>query len=278
MPVFNSNSCSGSTGGLDDVVTQAELLVYLEVSAELTEAEKAVLSAATTSAWGAIKRHLGYEPTMKTRTEMYPRADFSSREFSSVWEVGDDTAYLRNAASAVGDLLQVSHLPIRSIESLCIDYDGRFGGRVDAFSTDTEKTEGEDFWMSADLLDSSGNRVCKDGIIRSMGSWPSTPGSVRIVYTAGYSVAELHGTDSVIDATPIRDAVIDETIRRVHRNSARAKKAASGFAGPLSSENLGDYSYSVDAGTRASLAGGADLAGSTIEKLADFVRYDLGVM
>jgi hypothetical protein len=162
-----------------------------------------------------------------------------------IWEVNNTSAYERRLSQAVTDELQIKNLPIRSITDLRVDYDGRFGKRVGSFSDGTIWVEGTDFWAQWDHQDSDGNPICMDGIIRAEGRWPDIPGSVKVTYVAGYSQEELHGQDSVINAYPIVDAVIDESVRRVHKAYSRMKKRA-GFVGPLASEGMGDYNYSRD--------------------------------
>jgi len=58
--------------------------------------------------------------------------------------------------------LQVQHIPIRSISSLYVDYDGRSGARTGSFTAETLKTQGTDYWANWDGPDSSGNSYCLD--------------------------------------------------------------------------------------------------------------------
>jgi hypothetical protein len=196
-----------------------------------------------------------------------------------IWEVNNTSAYERRISQSVSDELQIKHLPIRSITSLKVDYDGRFGKRADSFSDDTAWVEGTDFWPQWGENDSDGNPVCLDGIIRAEGRWPDVPGSVKVVYVAGYNQKELHGQDDSINAHPILDAVLDETVRRFLKDHSRAKKTGAGFVGPLASEGMGDYNYSRDTAAMAKLIdGSADLLYETVQKLSPFARMDLGVM
>lgn len=257
----------------------SELLLELGLAASCTETERAIVQACLKRATSAVVRHLKYNPMYSSRVEFYPQSDFRRSSREVLWQTTDTLAYEETLATDSTNELQVTGLPIRSITSLKIDYDGRAGTRPGSFGSESVKTEGVDFWPNYDGIDSEGNRFCKDGIIRSEGVWPNIAGSVRIEYFAGYKVEEFQGQDSVLDATPILEAVIDETVRRVLKQASRAKKGRIGFVGPLVSESLGDYSYSSDTSMLMKLVGSdSDILSETAEKLADFTRYDWGVM
>jgi len=259
------------------IVDISECLLELGLTSSPTDEERAIISTCITRAEGAVKSHLRYDPASRSRTEFYPQRDSSSGSRSAVWESEGNSAILRNLVEGANQELQVQHVPIRESPAidLRIDYDGRSGTSSGAFAAESLKTEGSDFWPNYDGQDSSGNGVCRDGIIRSFGTWPSTPGTVRIVYTAGYSAAELHGQDSIIDASPILDAVIEEVARRVRKIMVQKKQASVGWvAGPFRSERLGDYSYQTDGALTAQLLGGlAALSVESMSKLEPFVNH-----
>lgn len=254
----------------------SELLLELGLSGTVTETERAIASVALQKAHSAVRRHLQYDPCYAERTEFYPQADLTHSGREGIWEVNSTHAYVRRESEAATTELQVGHVPLREIDSLYIDYDGRSGTRAGAFGASTLKTEGTDFWPNYTLLDSSGNKVCKDGIIRGQGLWPSQAGSVKIVYTAGYTQAELHGEDTVLDASPIWEVVLEEAVNRVHKIYAKMKKRA-GFTGPFSSESMGDYSYSIDTAILQKMVSGSALAYESTQRLADFLILDMGV-
>ena len=257
----------------------SEVLLQLGLSDTVTEAERAIAQEALRVATGAVVNYLQYNPVLSTHTEFYPQEDFRREGRVEIWEVSDTQAYVRQLSEFVTNELQVQHIPIRSIQSLRIDYDGRFGKKSGSFAASTEKVEGDDYWPQYDLIDSDSKSVCSDGIIRSEGRWPDVPGSVKIAYTAGYTDKELHGQDSVINASPILDGVLDESVRRVLKVYSRMKRRISGFSGPLTTESLGDYSYSTDSAIWMKLVGGSmDLLPETEQKLSRFVKCDMAVM
>jgi hypothetical protein len=260
---------------MGNIVDVSEVLLEMGLSGSATDEERALVNAAITNAEGAVKRHLKYDPLRATRTEYYPRQNLNPMERLGVWETNDTTAYLRRESVVVGDELQILHIPIRSITTLHVDYDGRFGKRSGSFGSETLKTEGDDYWAVCDSVDDDGNSICRDGIIRSSGAWPSSPGSVKIVYVAGYSLEELHGQKALVDASPIVETIVAEASRRARKALLWKKNDAVGWAaGPFTSEKLGDYGYTIDSALSARLFGSSfSITAESREALNDFVNY-----
>lgn len=257
------------------LIDVSEILLLLGISTNPTDDERALAVLCTQYATGAIKRYLQYDPTQASRTEYYPQQDTTPVNAERIFDTNTTEAFERRVNGSAGMDLQLKHVPVRSITSLNIDYDGRFGTRSGSFGSSTLKTQGVDFWPVFDSVDSSGNPVCSDGILKSQGLWPQNPGSVKIVYIAGYSSDELRGKDSVIDASPIWEAACEETVRRFLKAKSRAKSALAGFSGPLTSERLGDYSYTANSELMGVLIGNNDLLPETQDKLSQFVNYGL---
>ena len=264
----------------------SEILLELGLSGTVTEEERAIAQASLVKSEGAIIRHLKYDPVQKIHTNYFPQLDFSQKNRRGVWEADDQQAFIRELSEAASSELQVQHIPIRETDEngknpidLRIDFDGRSGTRPNSFGTDTKKIEGTDFWPNYDSEDSNGIRICRDGIIRSIGRWPSVAQSVKLVYVAGYTPSELHGQDSLVDASPVLDSVLDEAVRRFLKAHSRFKKSRAGFTGAFKSERLGDYAYQLDTDILSRLVGGSwDILPETKEKLADFIPWMLGVM
>ena len=265
---------------MGSIVDPSAVWLELGLSASITEEERAVVEQCVVKAEGAVKRHLRYDPVLRRRTEYYPSHDSVLGQAGSVWEVTSTQAYLRQEASGRTSELQLRHIPVRSLPAMevRIDYDGRSGTRAGAFGDETIWTEGESFWANYDMVDSDGVKICQDGMLRSMGLWPLTAGTVMVSYTAGYTNAELHGehaedVDVVLDASPIWAAVLEETKRRVEQIMVRKKKTTGWMAGPFSSESLGDYSYSIDTSLVKTLYGSSiELADESKMLLMPFVN------
>lgn len=263
------------------IIDDALVMLELGLSSSPTDEERAIVQQAVIKAEGAVARFLGYDPLSASRTEYYPQGDLSQIESNAVWEVSDTEAYLRRLSEASVSELQLKHVPVRSSPAidLRIEYDGRFGTKVGSFAASSLKVEGTDFWPQYDSVDSSGNKVCNDGIIRSMGRWPTEPGAVKIIYTAGYTHAELEGQDSVIDASPIMDAIVEEALRRAKKVLVLWKKnSRTGHnAGAITSEGLGEYNYSISGSVLDKLLSAGSLTSESRDKLQPFVLMNMGV-
>lgn len=255
----NSFTLTPVTSG-GDLITNAMALEYMG-DPTLTAAQTAQLTKAVSSAIGEIRRHLCYDPVLSYQTEYYPRVDLNQNPGGrGFWEVNDTHAYLRSYDGRGSNQLQLARIPVREDSTagsqtmvLYRDYDGRNGTKSGGFSD--QLVQGTDWWPNYDTVDSNGKKICKDGILNSHGIWPSEPGSIKVSYLAGYTESELAGTDDILDASPIREVAITEAIRRFVRMETIFNKRAAGFNGPFTSENLGDYSYSVDSAILSSLVG-----------------------
>ncbi len=261
------------------VVDISEVLLQLGLSSSATDEERAVCTLALRMAEGEVRRHLRYDPLKAERTEFYPQRSFQQQFSGGVWEVMEQRAVLRTVSEAATNELQLRHLPLRGspVVSVRVDYDGRSGTPSASFPAESLKSIGTDYWPNYDGFDASSVAVCRDGILRTIGLWPTQPGSVKVVYTAGFTTDELRGSDPLVDGTPVWEACLIEAVRRARRALAQKKGSAGWLAGPLTSENLGDYSYSADGASIARLFGGA-LEEESREKLSPFVNYgwDLG--
>lgn len=238
---------------MERIVDASMVLLELGLCDSATDEERAVVANAIAAVEGEVRRYLGYDPVRAERTEYYPLQPTGTMG-RGIWEANDTTAFVREISRDAANGLQLRHIPIRSISTLHLDFDARSGTASGSFGSESLKTEGEDFWPNYDLIDSDGNKMASDGILRSYGRWPTTPGTVKVVYTAGYSDAELHGQDDVVDARPIVNAIASEAVRRVRKMFTSKKVLGVGFvAGNITGERLGDYSYTADPSTAVRL-------------------------
>lgn len=276
------------------VTSSTPVLLQLGISDSATANEQSLVASAITWAESAVRRHLRYDPVYRSRVEYYPQMNVDYSPGYAIWEASENEAYLRQLSSAVTDELQLRHLPIRSITSLYLDYDGRFGKRSGSFATETLKTEGSDYWPRYDGVDDDSNPVCRDGIILSTGRWPTTPGSVKITYVAGYTADEFTGNGIALDAASIYESVVFEAARKakqsliLSKGSGGSGSASTGWSvGTITSERLGDYSYTLGSNgggsSSSSGAGGLydgirDLSAESLDRLADFVNLGYALM
>lgn len=257
-----------------DIVLASEVK---DILGEDSSDNNAIITLSIRRAEGAVRRYLRYDPVKRSRTEYYPQ--MSSRDNpGKVLEATESSAVFTNPETVRGAELQLLHIPVRTDTAidLRVDYDARAGTKSGAFADSTQKVEGTDYWANYDGQDSNGDKICRDGIIRSFGLWPIQPGSIKVVYTAGYSSGELKGTDSVIDASPVWDAVLDEAVNRARKAILMKKSAILGYtAGPKIEERMGDYRYRVSDELSKELFGvkAFDLFPENVNKLERFVNY-----
>lgn len=264
---------------MSKLIDISEVLLEMGLTDSVTDVQRAIISQQMRRSTGQVIRYLGYDPVQATRTEYYPQSDYGGMGQQLIYDVNASSAFQRRLSGGATDQLQLKHLPIRSITTLAIDY----GGRSDTVSgsfTDV-KSEGNDFWANYDLVDASGNKVCTDGILYSEGLWSSAPGSIKITYIAGYTEDELRGSDPVIDASPIWDTVLSETVRRAKYMLSTSYSANRGgfVVGTIETEKLGEYSYSVATNTTNRTSSGIyDLLPESKERIDSFVNmgYMLG--
>lgn len=270
------------------ILDPSEVILEMGLGAAITAEETGIIAQAIEKAEGAVKRYLNYDPSQAVRTEYYPVRDMGcGGDRYSVWESDGTEAYLRRRTGAAVNMLQVKHLPIRFTDSsaanpidLRIDFDGRFGTQAGSFAASQQKVEGTDFWPEYDGVDSNGIAMSRNGVLRSIGRWPTEPGSVKLVYVGGYTPAELrgHDNDTVVDASPIWSSVLDEVKRRVLKSYTQRKLTGVGFGAGLLSERLGDYSYQLDSGMLMNLVGATwDLTPETRQALDSFVNYGVAL-
>ena len=200
---------------------------------------------------GAIRRELGYDPVQRTDTEWYPRVETTSPSNSSrTWDSNGTVAYITDTGRA--ETLQLHRLPVRAITEIRVDYNGGFGQKASTFGASTVWTEGEDYYQ--ELVRAGLNMT---GNVFSMTGWPREPGTVKVTYSAGYSNDEFAGrASSAIDAGPIKLAAVEGMIATFKEIKINQKQGNAGFlAGPMTSERLGSYGYSLDSASAGMISG-----------------------
>lgn len=271
------------------ICTQAELRVFLGLSASITDEERAVLNVIHPSAERKVKKHISYDPEQRSRTEFYPRhqatGGLAIRDYS-VWDVNDShtAARLEPRSTNVNRTLQLQHIPIRSVATVHVDYDGKHGENSSGFADSTLWVQGDDYWAEFEEAN-----VCRSGMLWANGAWPIVPGSVRVTYRAGYSTDEFAGrattsatvsdvvTTEDLDGSGIKRAVIVTVVKAFQTWAALKKSTKLGFVpGPLSGEKLGDYSYTL-AGTSSEMIAGlmVELPGEARNALEEYRHYGL---
>jgi len=267
------------------IVSEDNLKLLLGLSSTITAEEQSFLSLIHPLAEGMVKQYLQYDPEQKLHNpEYYPRHHRSGGpgyEESGVYGIAGSKAYWYTASGE--KTLQLTHLPVRSVTSVYVDTDAKHGDTSGAFADDTEWTVGDDYWMDWDQED-----VCLSGQLYAYGCWPSTPGTVKVIYRAGYSPTELAGnvtessvsgdviTTKEVDGSGISMAVQSTVIASFLRAMSLKKKDSVGFTpGALLSEKLGDYSYTVDKTTYGAGGFAVALPSEAKQMLEPYRHYGL---
>lgn len=248
------------------IVHPAELRTLLGLASSITDEERAVLNLIHPPAESKVKAYLGYDPEQRAGTEYYPRTDVTgSVQEAGVWDVNAarTRAFLERSGD-YSDTLQLERVPLRSVAEVLEDTSARYGQASGAFASGSALVSGEDYWIEWDEDD-----LCRSGCLIRNGAWPLERGTVRVNYRAGYSPDELagrataDGTDSVgnittngVDASGIKRAIYLTAVKSLNTWAMNKKKTRVGFTGgPLQSERLGDYSYTLGGGVTTELAG-----------------------
>jgi hypothetical protein len=263
------------------ILTAAEARVSLGLFSTISDLDRALLETLMPKVDGCIADYLGYDPQYAVISdgEYYPR-NMQREVGEGIWETTATHAILTSRGR--NDTLQLANIPVRSIEEVRVDYTGGFGQRPNTFGTDTIKVLGTDYWQ--DFLSPYFNAT---GHVFAFAGWPVQPGSVLVKYTAGYTKRELAGqaiktendpetsrAGSGINASAIKEAA-ELTLVKAFRQRKLLAKGPNGFtAGPITSERLGDYSYSVEGSIARDLASmKVSLPSEAAQKLDAYLHY-----
>lgn len=262
------------------VVGIAEVKASLNMLETISDSEMARIVLAMKAAHSAVKKHLAYDPEQKTYSnQIYPRTEcLAGEQVDGIWDV--DSKRRRavwEASYGALQYLQLEHLPVRKVISVNVDPSAKFGQQSGDFGTGTAWTQGVEFSVEWDQTANAAGTigVCRSGQLVSVGAWPMNPGTVQVSYIAGYSPAEFAGdveativddggkiTMLGVDASPIKQACLLESMRYYHQFAVFSKSSLTGILvpGPKQSENLGSYSYSLASGQAAALLTGMQIA------------------
>jgi len=196
----------------------------------------------------AVKAFLRWNPERHTVTKYYPKGQVGG-EYSN-WPGenvagGEETWPKRGSGivNTVGGLSTVLQLDDKFvIPSGLTVYEtaGAYMGQVS--SSWTLLTLGTHYWL--DLDDAN---FCETGhLVRLNASWPKQPGSVKVTYSAGFTAAQLAGTDSDYDASDIRLATFIAVQKAYNEIKTNRPNTSTGrAAGPIVSETIDGYSYTL---------------------------------
>jgi len=271
------------------LASEAEARAALGLMTSITDEERTILNMLLPRAEASICDHIGYDPVQREDTEFYPRSDAAGGYGGvgrGVWDVDSShrsaQLYPVGGPATMFPTLQLERLPIRAITDVWVDYEGRYGSGDDAFNSGTKLTEGSDYWAEYDRP-----QYAPTGCIFRRTAWPIEPGTVKVTYRAGYSPDELAGraratataadgtiTVARVNASALKAACLANLTAAMQKWAALKKSATGWKPGGLSSEKLGDYSYTVGGAAAENIASlRVEMTGTAIDLCEPFIHY-----
>jgi hypothetical protein len=135
----------------------------------------------------------------------------------------------------LGEVLRLPEYPVRSITTIHEDEYAYAGSAAGAFGSDDLLTSGSDYYLAVDQSGLS----WFGHVVRISSTWAAIPGSLKVVYTAGWTADELDGDvdDPRLDASDIKLAVL-KTISETYSRAAQQNESG---GGRIISEKIDDY-------------------------------------
>lgn len=196
----------------------------------------------------AVKSFLQWNPERHTVTKYYPKGQVGG-EYSN-WPgdnaVGGDTTWPKRGTgvvSTVGGISSVLHLDDKFVIPtglVVYEYAGAYMGQVESDWGDA-LTLGTDYWL--ELEDENFSET--GHLMRLGASWPKQPGSVKVTYSAGFTADQLSGDDDDYDASDIRLATLIAVQKAYIQADANRPKSNGRASGPIISETIQGYSYTL---------------------------------
>ncbi len=259
------------------ILTEAEARTALNLTASISDLDRAIIQELLPQIDGAIQKVLFYDPQYKQVQEWHPRANLENLGTSlSVWDANPKYAY--EVSLNRSTVLQLGTLPVRAITEVKVDYVGGFGQKPSTFGSDRIWTPGIQYFV--DLI---AQGQCATGHLYALTGWPREPGSVKVTYMGGYLPEELsgratsgpHDGDVAINASGIKKAASLTLIKAFKVIKANAKSALAGITGgPIISERLGAYNYALSEQLLRQMAGMViSVPAEAMDDLQPFVNW-----
>jgi hypothetical protein len=222
------------------IATLGEAMSYLGLSEDADDKTVGQVQTIKRAAESAVRNFLNCSVTRATFTHFLPRGNPFDIRASGPLLSQDGRSTQRHY---LGEILTLPQYPIRSITTVHEDAGARFGQVSGSFGSDALLTEGTDYTWPIETTGFGNLGV----VYRINTQWLAEPGSIKVVYLAGWTKAELHGdTDEPVkDATPIRLGVL-KTVAEFWADKKQAEAGVGGAPGAIKAESLADYSVTYD--------------------------------
>lgn len=214
-----------------------------------------------------LQKSLGQSRTIEFLPVGITGATYDRGPLSTARQMPDDTIiYTAGDVSRHG--LQLKNTPIVSTGLIVeIDENGKGGQAPGAFSGDA-LTLGEDYWLDADqtrhIESPATELISRSGILWKETAWPSTPRSVRVTYYGGSAASVI---SSNLDLLKYAVHLTTMNLRQMNSNLT-----ANGGSGPLQSESLGKYSYTVSRDYLRNFGGTGNVVPPTVTTMLQTMR------
>jgi len=229
------------------IANRAEVQMYLGKST-LTDAELGLLSMLHPLVEQSVIADLGYNPAYTLQTELLPIGQPTGvKDNLDDYDVVN-AVVISGRAQGNGRFLALKHLPVWDTASLEVREDiganaGQFPG---AFADSSLLIKGRDYWLDgSEFHDVNGSAtLCsRTGRLGRFAVWPREPRCVKVQYHGGWTREQLDNGP----ASPIKMAVVLTMVKAWKQATTLAKVGTK--AGPVTSESIGKYSYSIDTNT-----------------------------
>lgn len=233
------------------ITTDSEVLAYIQINEKcLTPSMRGLVTRVRNKAENLVREYVGYEVESATVVEYFPQKTIPIRAegdgTSAGFEMVAGLVVPRQTFPTYRRELALTQLPVRSITSV---YDNPAAYNV----AGGEWPEGSLLPTNSYYLDRDieGAPVWSGILFRNVGSWSTSPRSIRVTYVAGLTAAELHPVTGRY--TEYAHAVQVTCAKMLADIAARSNMARTG-QGATSSVSVEDFAASF-AGQNSGMIG-----------------------
>ena len=217
---------------MPSLVETDDIFAYLSITP--TPAQSDAMEVIKNGMESAVKRFCRWNLTEKTLTSYLPLNPVAVGYHVPTAEVG----YGFGAVTSGRNRLQLPAMHVKSITSIYEDYGAKAGFNAEDFPSTTLLTAGDDYFLEKD----SGSTYSESGgVIRVGCNWSSVPGTIKVVFVAGFSESELSGEFNGIRYATIRECA-KAWIARQRENVLVSSDGSDALT--VSRERLGDHDIS----------------------------------
>lgn len=250
---------------MSTIATRAEILVALGKSRSISDADSALVDMILPLSDAAVKNYLQTDLHYSQHVEYLPiGSPVAERDDIQEPIMRGDVVTFAHIPPGV-DTLQLKHLPVvlSGIE-VREDVGAWAGQESQAFADDTLLVLGTDYYLD---VDDAANNMSRTGLLYRYGKWPTEPRCIKVTYYGGLTASQLNNLWGDIKLAAIMTGV--------HAYQMFKIRQGGDGSGPKTSQSIGKYSYTRDAGSIA-LAMAGDIGVPAHAKSLLFRHRNLG--